>query len=49
MKKKPVSNYDKQMILENTIGILFSLAITILLILNMDSIIEVTKSFGLLH
>lgn len=47
MKRKSASNYDKQMIIENTIGILFCVALTVFLLLNKETIIEIANSLAL--
>jgi hypothetical protein len=47
MKRKSASNYDKQVILENTIGILFCVALTVLFLVNKETIIEIAKNLAL--
>ena len=46
MKKQSASNYQKQVAFENVAAILFSVLLTAMLVMNMESVIELTKSIG---
>ena len=46
MKMKSASNYDRQVLLENTAGVLFALFLTAMFVLNIDSIVEVAKGLS---
>ncbi|MEO1259675.1 MAG: hypothetical protein AAFZ15_12800 [Bacteroidota bacterium] len=49
MKRKSASNYDRQVLMENAFGILFSLALTAILIMNLDQLAELGNSIGIFN